>query len=382
MDLELLSLEKTESNMSQNQINRRRFTKTAAGIAVATTVGLTAPNVITASRTGDEIVLGQGDHKYRVEHDFLKLPGQFSWQVTHNVAVDKAGNIFVIHEGDASKKDHPAIFVFDADGKLIRSFGKQFQGGGHGLEIREEDGEEFLYVTAYLGLKFFSKLTLKGEEVWTRRAPMKAGVYAENEDTNPDGTWGRNRFMPTNFAFLDDGGFFVADGYGSWMIHRYDKKGNYVSSFGKPGKADGEFNLPHGIWIDDRNKDVGKQVVVADRANNRLQWFTLAGKHVRTQNGFLLPANIDVHNNLMLVPELKAQITLLDQDNKVAAVLGQDISWREQVLADGMALRRNPNGWKAGKFLHPHDACFDANGNIIVAEWVSTGRVTRLNRVS
>ena len=26
--------------------------------------------------------------------------------------------------------------------------------------------------------------------------------------------------------------------------------------------------------------------------------------------------------------------------------------------------------WQPGKFIHPHDACFDKDGNIFVAEWV------------
>ena len=34
------------------------------------------------------------------------------------------------------------------------------------------------------------------------------------------------------------------------------------------------------------------------------------------------------------------------------------------------------------KFVHPHDACFDADGNILVAEWVATGRMTKLRKVS
>jgi hypothetical protein len=32
--------------------------------------------------------------------------------------------------------------------------------------------------------------------------------------------------------------------------------------------------------------------------------------------------------------------------------------------------------------VHPHDACFDADGNIVVAEWVETGRITRLKHIS
>ena len=34
------------------------------------------------------------------------------------------------------------------------------------------------------------------------------------------------------------------------------------------------------------------------------------------------------------------------------------------------------------KFVHPHDACFDVDGNILVAEWVATGRMTKLRKVS
>ena len=83
---------------------------------------------------------------------------------------------------------------------------------------------------------------------------MESGVYAEGEDTTPEKKWGRDRFMPTNFAFLDDGGYFLADGYGAHTIHRYDKEGNWVSKIGSSGKEDGQFNLPHGLWIDDHKE--------------------------------------------------------------------------------------------------------------------------------
>jgi hypothetical protein len=83
------------------------------------------------------------------------------------------------------------------------------------------------------------------------------------------------------------------------------------------------------------------------------------------------------------VPDLSARVTLLDKDDNLIH-LGEDPAWREQVFADDRKLRREPNGkgWQSGRFLHPHDACFDANGNIIVAEWVDTGRITRLRKLS
>jgi hypothetical protein len=33
-------------------------------------------------------------------------------------------------------------------------------------------------------------------------------------------------------------------------------------------------------------------------------------------------------------------------------------------------------------WVHPHDACFDADGNIFVVEWVPTGRVTKLRHLA
>jgi hypothetical protein len=45
-------------------------------------------------------------------------------------------------------------------------------------------------------------------------------------------------------------------------------------------------------------------------------------------------------------------------------------------------IRIQPQEWPAGKFIHPHDATFDAQGNIFVVEWVSPGRVTFLQKVS
>jgi hypothetical protein len=362
-----------------SQISRRRFVSAVATGAAA----LSMPRVLTAQKSDQQLVIGAGAHRYEVLHHWPQLPDKYSWQTTHNVAVDRAGLLYVIHEGRENLKDHPSIFVFDDQGRFVRAFGNQFQGGGHGLEVRTEGSEQFLYVTGYQQLKNFAKLTLHGELVWEKRAPMDSQIYPKGEDTAPKKRWGRDAFMPTNYAFLPDGGFFLADGYGSYRIHRYDKNGKWLSMFGEPGKGDGQFNTPHGVWIDERPGRTAS-VVVADRANKRLQWFTLEGKHLRTLDGFILPANIDSRGDVLLVPDLSARITLLDKDDKVITHLGEDPAWREQVLKDNMKLRGSKTGeeWVSGKFLHPHDACFDAAGNIFVAEWVHTGRITKLRKVS
>lgn len=364
-------------NDPRHLATRRRFLGTASAAGLGGLNLLTTPKTLGAGSKG--VVIGEGEHRYEVVHDWAKLPARYTWQITHNVAVDSENRLYVIHEGVHEQGDHPAIFVFDEKGDFIKAFGSEFQGGGHGLEVRKEEGGEFLYVTGYQMLKTFAKLTLDGEIVWQKFAPMESGIYAEGEDTKPEKIWGRDRFMPTNFAFLEDGGFLLADGYGAHTVHRYDAKGDWVSMVGSTGKEDGKFNLPHGLWIDDR-KAGDPLMVVADRANNRLQWFDLEGKHRQTMEGFHLPANLDRYGDLLLVPDLSARITLLDADNKMIH-LGEDPGWREKVMADKKAMRSNPDGWVAGRFVHPHDACFDAEGNIFVAEWVATGRVSKLCKV-
>lgn len=356
-------------------IGRREFLQATAGaMAIAA-----APTILTASKTRESTIIGAGDYRYEVIHYWPQLPDKFSWQTTHNVALDKAGNLYVIHEGHADKPEHPSIFVFDPDGKYVRSFGQQFQGGGHGLEVREEDGEEFLYVAAYQQVKKIAKLSLDGQQVWQRGAPMDAGCYKAGEDTSSDRTFDRDRFQPTNFAFHPTtSDFYLADGYGAYRIHRFDKDANYKSTFGEAGKGDGQFNTPHGIWIDTRPER--PSIVVTDRANGRLQWFTLDGEHLETLGSFLLPANADCRGNILLVPDLRSRITLLNAKNQVIAQLGDDEAWREQVMAEGV--RGHADKWPVGKFIHPHDACFDPDGNIYVAEWVATGRVSKLRRVS
>ena len=248
---------------------------------------------------------------------------------------------------------------------------------GHGLEVRTEGGDQFLYVCAYQQVKAFAKLTLTGEVVWEKYAPMDSGIYQKDEDTIRVKRWGRDAFMPTNFAFLNDGGFLLADGYGSFYIHRYDKDGNWVSKFGGPGQGEGKFETPHGIWIDQR-LDRQERVVICDRAHHTLQYLTLDGEYIETLRGYGLPANIDTWKDLMLVPELHARLSILDGENNVVARLGDDV---ERVTGE-KDVRNDPNRWMAGKFVHPHDACFDSGGNIYVAEWVATGRITKLRRLS
>jgi len=349
------------------QTSRRTFIKTAGSAAIgAAAVG---PTILgAADKAGSKLpVLGSGEYTYEATHGWGQLPDHVVWGDTHGVCIDEAGLIYMKHRSSA-KEPMDAIVVFDADGRFVRSFGKAYHGGGHGIDVRKEAGEEFLYLSDVFNRQVV-KTTLTGEEVWKLSYPKEPGVYEKIE-----------QFRPTNVAFAPDGGFYVGDGYGSHYIHQYDKDAKWVRTFGGAGKEPGKLQTPHGLWLDDRS---GRKpcLAVADRANARLQYFTLEGEHQGFVNEMSFPADIDIQGDVMLVPDLHARVTLLDHDNQVIVHLGYDPAWTERVLADKFAMRSNPKMWEPGRFVHPHDACFDRDGNIYVLEWVPTGRVTKLRRV-
>ena len=352
-------------------MHRRRFLQTAAATAVA------GPLVLGATdKAGSKAArVGSGEHTYECVHNWGQLPGDMEWQTTHNVAVDSQGLVYVTHQG-VGKKQLDTVLVFDAAGKFVRSFGKQWHGGGHGLDVRKEGSDEFLYLCHMTNGGPVVKATLAGEVVWSTGRPE----CQEYEDP-------KKPFKPTNVAFCPSGGFFVGDGYGSNHILCYDKAGKLELVFGGSGTKDGQFRTPHGNWVDTRDPN-NPTLVVCDRANARLQTFDLAGKHLKTspKGTVLFPAHIDLRGDVLLVPDLHARISLFGKDGQVLAHLGDDPDWRARVVGSlskkgETPVRKQPGEWPAGKFVHPHDACFDAAGNILVAEWVEPGRVSFLKKV-
>lgn len=356
--------------------SRRDFIRTAGVAAVTASVAPAILNATDKSGTKRPVV-GSGEHTYEVTHGWGQLPAHVRWGETHGVAVDEAGLIYIKHRTRAvDPEPMDSIVVFDPEGRCVRTFGREFHGGGHGIDIRKEGGEEFLYLCVTQSPRTegrFLKTTLKGEVVWSRTRPVETGRYDDPAA----------KFSPTNICFAPDGGFYVADGYGSHFIHQYDRDVKWVRSWGGFGDGPGQMKTPHGLWLDDR---AGRTpaLVVCDRANARLQYFTLDGQHIGFVQELSFPANIDRRGDVLLCPDLHARITLFDRDNKVLTHLGHDADWTKQVLEqiDGQfQMRQKADLWPAGRFVHPHDACFDSAGNIVVVEWVLTGRVSFLRKV-
>lgn len=314
-----------------------------------------APFVLTGK--AQAVTLGSGKHTYEAQHDWAKLPASVQPGYTHGVVVNSQGQVLV------HNRSKDAVIVFDENGKYVKSWGERFAVGAHGMQISKEGSEEFLYFSDP-ELHEISKYTLDGKEVFRLGVPTESNLY-------PDPA----RYKPTNIAVAPNGDFYVADGYGLSYIHLYNKKGEYQKSWGGKGTEPGKMSSPHGIAIDLRAGE--PYVLVADRANVRLQKFTMGGEHI----GFVTdelryPCHFDFRGEEVLIPDLHGRVTIFDGSNKLLAHLGDypDI-WKQKGYPNVPHAVRY-----AGKFVSPHDACWDHAGNIFVVEWLSDGRITKLKR--
>jgi hypothetical protein len=306
-----------------------------------------------------DVFVGEGDWRFRWEEEWMKLPeGRENLGSTHGcIVVDSKDRVYVNTDTEA------AVMVFAPDGTYLRSWGKQYAGGLHGMCIVKEGEEEFLYLT-HLARHEVLKATLEGEVLWTRGVPMESGLYQD-----------AGQYKPTSIAVRPDGGFYVADGYGLSWIHQYDSAGTYQRSFGGPGDQPSNLRTPHGIWWDTRGEQPA--LLVSDRENHRLVTFAPDGTfQAAFEPGLRRPCHAQLHGDVVVVADLAGRVTLLDGKNELLVHLGDqpDPAKRAQF---GVPREQ----WRAGEYFSPHCARMDSRGDIYVMDWNATGRVTKLVRV-
>jgi hypothetical protein len=352
-------------------ISRRKFVKIAGG-ALGTSAALaSAPLFLHADDKagGKAPILGSGPHTYEAIHGWAQVPEGMRFGNTHMVQEDSQGRIFIHHQNGAPD----SVFIFDPDGKFIKSWGAEWRVGAHGMQLRKEGNEEFLYL-ATTKQHQVAKTTLDGEKVFVLDYPKDAEDAASDRCYKDAG-----KYQPTNIAFAPNGDFYVADGYGLYFIHRYDKNGKYISTFGGPGTDDGVLQEPHGIWCDTRGPK--PMILVADRKNERLQWFDMDGSHLETlrppeDKAYRRPCHFDQRGSELLLPGLDGRVSILDKDNQQIAILGDNTNPQQRGKNNVPPEQRKP-----GVFVSPHGCMWDRAGNIYITEWLTDGRVIKLRRV-
>jgi hypothetical protein len=342
--------------------NRRKFCAIAGA---ATLASVTAPRAQSESlanlaATSPKQQTGNGAWTYEVVSNWGQLPAGKSFGGTHGaIATDKAGHVYV------STQSETGILVYSPDGALVKTIANEYP-EVHSIFLAQEGGEEFLYTTVQKGTPkedwLFVKMKIDGTVVQKITAPPEAGFKAPNE-------WRITAAVPA-----PDGSLFIANGYGDSRIFRFDKNGNYRTSYGSKGAAEGQFDCSHGLAVDTRYDQ--PLLLVCDRENRRLCHFDFDGKFVRTITQHLRrPCQVSFRGDYALVSELEGRATILDRDNTPVAFLGdnpQQAQWANYQL--------RPADIAPIFFSAAHGCHIDQQANIYVSDWNQTGRITKLTR--
>jgi DNA-binding beta-propeller fold protein YncE len=264
-------------------------------------------------------IVGSGKHTYRVNEDWARPPENVEIRACA-VSVDSQDRVYCFNRNP----QHPVV-IFDRDGNFLSSWGAGLFTFPHAIRIVQENGQDVVWLCDEHHQQF-QKFTTDGKLLQTigeKGARSDTGVP---EDDFSSAAWkkvthGGGPFnLPTDIAFAPDGSMFMTDGYGNARVHKFSPDAKHQFSWGEPGDAPGQFNLPHGVWIDRRGR-----VLVADRENDRVQVFDQSGKLLTVWSTELIgPAFFYVDDDdVVYIPEHNGgRISILTLDGERLARWG------------------------------------------------------------
>ena len=266
-----------------------------------------------------EPIVGSGKYAYRVNEEWQRPPAGLDVRACA-VSVDSQDRVYCFNRN----AEHPVV-IFDRDGSFLSSWGAGLFTFPHAIRIVQENGQDVVWLCDEHHQQF-QKFTTAGKLLQTvgeKGARSDTGVPADDFTSQAwrKVTHGGGPFnLPTDIAFAPDGSMFMTDGYGNARVHKFSPDAKHLFSWGEPGKAPGQFNLPHGVWIDRRGR-----VLVADRENDRVQIFDQNGKLLSVWATELIgPAFFYVDNDdVVYIPEHNGgRISILTLDGERLARWG------------------------------------------------------------
>jgi hypothetical protein len=316
--------------------------------------------------------------EYKAVKDFVRLPDVNAKPTNQHgdVAVSSKGEIYV-----STMDPDAGVQVFSAEGRFLRNV-PGAPNDFHGFDIRQDRGGEFIY-GARVDQQSIIKMTLDGRKVL--EIPASAipdqfkNVRPPNRKKNAQGEIprhpdeGKPYVRMTAMDVAPNGDLYVSDGYASDYVHRFDRNGKYITSFGGK-KAPYNFKTLHKIAIDTRFSPA--RIIGVDRANGRVVHLSLDGQLLGViATDMLLPAAVAVQGEYAAIGELKGQVTILDKTGKAVAKFGTNTNTDQA----GKNIPE-PGTWRPGIVTAPHGVAFTENGDVLVSEYSLYGRVHRFVR--
>jgi len=244
--------------------------------------------------------VNEAPNPYTTIEGWAKLPAGREWGSTSAVDIDKDGRSIWVAERCGKGPDgvalnrclnrqtgewspHDSVLKFDANGTLVRSFGKGMIVFPHGIHVDRDgnvwvtDGQDNFPAAGRgaaaaatpappppdkpVGHQIF-KFSPEGKLLMTLG---KAGGNRPGEAPDP-----ASFFQPNDIITNEKGEIFVCEGHSdggaSQRLVKLDRTGKFIKETGTRGNAAGQFIQPHALAFDSKGR-----LFVADRSNNRIQ---------------------------------------------------------------------------------------------------------------
>lgn len=319
---------------------------------------------IARAESGQQVVVGAGRFRYRVEESWDRFPANGPHGEAVAVACDSRDRVYLFLRGPEPVRIH------EPDGTLVKCWGSGQFVRPHGLTLGPNN-------TAYFTDDFGHSVrafTSDGQPLLTLGTP---GCPSETGATSVDYRTiqraGPPFHYPTNLAIAPSGELYISDGYGNARVHRFTAQGRLLQSWGEPGAGPGQFQVPHGIAVD------GQGVVyVADRENSRIQLFEGDGRFRGQWTNVARPSHLAIdREGWIYIAELGFRAGRWPGTGppEPGAVGGRiSIFDREGTLHARWGSGDAPCA--PGDFFAPHGIAVDSRGDLYVTEvaWSAGGR--------
>lgn len=289
---------------------------------------------------------------YELVEEWPQLsPGYILSQPT-GIGIDSREHIFVFHRTgrkwttpfpDSLISSNTILELDNETGKILNSWGANLFIMPHGLTVDMEDN---IWVTD-VALHQVFKFNHAGQML------MKLGI------AKISGNDSLHFYLPTDVAVANDGSFYVSDGYGNSRVVRFSPSGKYLFQWGTHGSKIGEFDIPHGITLDNKGN-----VYVADRQNNRIQVFDSTGvflKELKNNDSVAQLPSVTIDNSQNLFAIDYDFTTTPDTLVKGSTIFKYND-------ADSIEFHFGATGEKQRTTSWFHDISVDKQGNIYIGD--------------
>ena len=298
-----------------------------------------------------------GAFKYQVLMDYAKdLPQEYAY-IPYNGNIsggccDKEDNLYIGLRGGGFMTPFPltCLIKLDPNGHYLKSIGQGELGGLHFFECTDHN----TMIIADTGSSCYRELDLDSgkviktigdenhpcdnhvdKDIFTKHR-MHNGIFATEPSHGYNGgsyewylqrrdmTLGGPFHNPTDVDFDSQGNMYFSDGYGNCAVHKFDKDGNYIKTWGGYGVFDGYTDTPgkflvvHALCVDAKDR-----VWVCDREKDAVHVFDSEGNVLfYSSHNMGQPSGVDTDGKYVYVAGRGGYITIFDMDFNIVGELG------------------------------------------------------------